>query len=590
MALPAIAAAEKNRRVGAGSGWQSARLASSVSMQYTAHPKDQRIIRLLRIAPSGAALVAVVFAIAILTDWALPGDSSRMVQPGGYVILPWTAICFLLIGASLWLQRKSEPAPATEKVAVGLAIAATLLSLLFLYEWFSGADLGIDLLVFRDSVSNSGHIPPGRIANNSAAIFVFESLALILLPHDRREHRYKAQMFASAGLLVATAAMAGYLFQVSELYSLYPRSGMALFAALLHALLCVGILMAQTERGLPAILVDEGASGILARRIIPPAVVIPLMFGWLRLHGEGAGYFSTRFGVSLYAVADMIAILVLVGWSARVVRLTDVSRNQLLLLEQDARAGAELARSEAEHARAEAERANSAKGEFLAVMSHELRTPLTAIIGYEELLSDGITGPVTDAQKSQLGRIKVSAGHLLELIDQILGFARADVGREKLNVQDVRLTEMLRSAASFVEPMAATKKITLTIKLPDDEIVIRSDPGKVMQIVVNLLGNAVKFTDRGGVTLRAERRNDAVIVDVIDTGLGIAPEHIEQVFEPFWQVEQAITRRTGGTGLGLSVSRRLALVLGGDVTVSSTVGEGSRFTLILPLEPQPQKS
>jgi signal transduction histidine kinase len=217
-------------------------------------------------------------------------------------------------------------------------------------------------------------------------------------------------------------------------------------------------------------------------------------------------------------------------------------------------------------------------------MSHELRTPLTAIIGYEELLSDGITGPVTDAQKSQLGRIKASAGHLLELIDQILGFARADVGREKVNVQEVKLTEMLRSAASFVEPMAATQNISLTIKLPDEEILLRTDAGKVMQIVVNLLGNAVKFTDRGGVTLRAESKNGAAIVDVIDTGVGIAPEHIEQVFEPFWQVEQAITRRTGGTGLGLSVSRRLALMLGGDVTVSSTVGEGSRFTLILPLD------
>jgi signal transduction histidine kinase len=410
-------------------------------------------------------------------------------------------------------------------------------------------------------------------------------MGLLLLPNDRRDGRYKAQMFAFAGILISTMALAGYLFDVPVLYSPTPGMGMALFTALLHVILCFGLLMAQTDRGLPAILIDEGAAGILARRIMPPAVLIPLTFGWLRLHGEDAGYFNTRFGVSLYAVADMAAILALVGWSARVVRLTDVSRNRLLLLEQDARAGAELARSEAEHARAEAERANAAKSEFLAVMSHELRTPLTAIIGYEELLSDGITGPVNEAQKSQLGRIKASAGHLLELSDQILGFARADMGREKVNVQEVRLTEMLRSAAGFVEPMAAAKKISLTIKLPSEEIVLKTDPGKVMQIVVNLLGNAVKFTDRGGVTLRAESKNGAAIVDVIDTGVGIAPEHIEQVFEPFWQVEQAITRRTGGTGLGLSVSRRLALLLKGDVTVSSTVGEGSKFTLILPLNP-----
>lgn len=559
-------------------------------MQYTAHPKDQRIIRLLRIAPAGVAVVAVIFAFVILVDWALPGDTSRMIQPGDFAMLPWSAVCFVLIGGSLWLQRNREHGLAAQRISLVFAGIAALLSLTFLAEWGAGSDLGLDQLFFGTAVSKSGALHPGRVPTNTAVVFLFESLALVLLADDRKNRRYKAQMFAFAGFLVATVASAGYLFDVPILYSLSPQSGMSLFTALLHVLVCFGILMAQTERGLPAILVDEGAAGILARRIMPPAVLIPLMFGWLRLHGEDLGYFSSRFGVSLYAVADMIAILGLVGWSARVVRLTDASRNQLLLLEKDARAGAELARSEAEHARAEAERANNAKSEFLAVMSHELRTPLTAIIGYEELLSDGITGPVNQAQISQLGRIKASAGHLLQLIDQILGFARADVGREKISVQEVKLTEMLRSAASFVEPMAATKKISMTIKLPDSEIVLRSDPGKVMQIVVNLLGNAVKFTDRGGVTLRAETRNGAAIVDVIDTGVGIAPEHIEQVFEPFWQVEQAITRRTGGTGLGLSVSRRLALMLGGDVTVSSTVGEGSRFTLILPLDPpNPQK-
>ena len=556
-------------------------------MQYTAHPKDQRIIRLLRLAPAGAAAVAMIVTLVILADWFLPGDPGRMIQPGRYSMLPWSAVLFVLVSASLFLQRRREPARSARTIAWVLAGLSGLVSLIFLAEWISGFNIGIDSLLFHDAVVARGGFNPGRIANNSAAVFLFESMGLLLLANDRGDGRYKAQMFAFAGILVSTIALAGYLFDVPILYSPTPGMGMALFTALLHVLVCVGVLMAQNERGLPAILVDEGAAGILARRIMPPAVLIPLMFGWLRLHGEDSGYFNTRFGVSLYAVADMAAILALVGWSARVVRLTDVSRNRLLLLEQDARAGAELARSEAEHARAEAERANNAKSEFLAVMSHELRTPLTAIIGYEELLSDGITGPVNEAQKSQLGRIKASAGHLLELIDQILGFARADVGREKVTVQEVRLTEMLRSAVGFVEPMAAAKKISLTIKLPDEEIVLRTDPGKVMQIVVNLLGNAVKFTDRGGVTLRAETRNGAAIVDVIDTGLGIAPEHIQQVFEPFWQVEQAITRRTGGTGLGLSVSRRLALMLNGDVTVSSTVGEGSKFTLILPLEPPP---
>lgn len=558
-------------------------------MQYNAQTKDQRIIRLLKLAPAGSAVAAIVFAILTLANWAMPADLAPMLQAGDFRMLPWTAVCVGLAGASLWLQRSPESTVNAPKIALFLAAFVCGLSIIVLVEWTAGVDVGFDSLLFGAALKETGADNPGRIPVNAAVIILFESVGLLVLQSDRRDARYKAQMLAFAAFLVATIALAGYLFGVPELYSLSGSSGMALFAALLHALLCFGILLANCERGLPAILVDDGAAGILARRVMPAAVLIPLVFGWLRLRGEESGFYSTRFGVSLYAVADMVAIVVLVGWSARVVRLTDLSRNKLLLLEQDARAGAELARSEAEHARAEAERANNAKSEFLAVMSHELRTPLTAIIGYEELLTDEITGPVNDAQKSQLARIKVSAGHLLELIDQILGFARADVGREKINLQNIRLVEMLRSAAGFVEPMAAAKKISLTLKLPDKEIEVRSDPGKVMQIVVNLLGNAVKFTDRGGVTLRVEESGDAAVVDVIDTGVGIASEHIEQVFEPFWQVEQAITRRTGGTGLGLSVSRRLALLLGGDVTASSTVGEGSRFTLILPLRPGDQK-
>src|SRR5687768_16466259 len=113
-------------------------------MQYTVHPKDQRIIRLLRIAPAGAAVVAVVFAAAVLVDWALPGDTSRMVQPGGFAILPWAAVCFILIGTSLWLQRRHEPSPAAEKVGLGLAVIAGLLALAFLAEWVFAADFGLD--------------------------------------------------------------------------------------------------------------------------------------------------------------------------------------------------------------------------------------------------------------------------------------------------------------------------------------------------------------------------------------------------------------------------------------------------------------
>jgi signal transduction histidine kinase len=229
--------------------------------------------------------------------------------------------------------------------------------------------------------------------------------------------------------------------------------------------------------------------------------------------------------------------------------------------------------------------ANRAKSEFLSMMSHELRTPLTAIIGYQELLADGISGPVTERQAEHLGRIKLSAGHLLGLIDEVLTLSRLDAGRETLYVEGADVTTLVDEAVTLVATLAAAKGLPLVVRAPASPVTIESDVGKVRQILVNLLGNAVKYTDRGRVELSVREEGGRAVFRVRDTGIGIRPEHLDRIFEPFWRVEQKITRRVGGSGLGLSVSRRLARLLGGDVAAESVFGEGATFTLRLPLSP-----
>jgi signal transduction histidine kinase len=226
--------------------------------------------------------------------------------------------------------------------------------------------------------------------------------------------------------------------------------------------------------------------------------------------------------------------------------------------------------------------ANEAKGNFLATMSHELRTPLTAIIGYEELLAEGISGAVTDGQKQQLSRIKISATHLLSLIDEILLYARVEAGRESVRLEPVVVKGVVDDAIAFVMPMAGDRGLDLRSEGVDPAAMIRTDVGKLRQMLLNLLSNAVKFTNRGEVVVSVEDRGDTIAFAVRDTGIGIDREDLAHVFDPFWQVEQTTTRKIGGSGLGLSVTLRLARLLGGDVEVVSTPYVGSTFTIVLP--------
>jgi signal transduction histidine kinase len=226
--------------------------------------------------------------------------------------------------------------------------------------------------------------------------------------------------------------------------------------------------------------------------------------------------------------------------------------------------------------------ADRAKADFLAVMSHELRTPLTAIVGYTDLLSSGISGPLTAKQKEQLERISTSSNHLRALIDDVLTFSRLELGREDVRSAPSDLGMLVREVAAIAEPLVKGKGLDLLVAVPNQPTPLETDPKMLRQILLNLVSNAVKFTDHGEIELTARSEDGQMILQVRDTGIGIAAAHLDKIFEPFWQAEQGPTRAAGGAGLGLSVSRRLARLLGGDLIVESETGKGSVFTTRLP--------
>jgi signal transduction histidine kinase len=235
-------------------------------------------------------------------------------------------------------------------------------------------------------------------------------------------------------------------------------------------------------------------------------------------------------------------------------------------------------------AQAQAETASRHKSEFLANMSHELRTPLNAILGLSGMLLEDADDPDPRELRESLTRITGSAQHLLALINEILDLSKIEAGRMTVVIEMFSPAALAEEALATVAPLAREKGLTLRSAYASGLPALESDPQRVRQILINLLGNAVKFTDDGEVRLAASAGPAGLRIAVTDTGPGIAADDLAKLFQEFTQLDASRTRKFGGTGLGLAISRRMARLLGGDITAQSTPGEGSTFILVLPLQ------
>jgi len=295
------------------------------------------------------------------------------------------------------------------------------------------------------------------------------------------------------------------------------------------------------------------------QRVVPELALGPVLVAPLHAHGETLGVLAVAraIGAPTFLAPDAERLRLLADHAALAV-------HKSLLLQQ-------------------AQSADRAKGRFLATMSHELRTPLTALAGYNELLADQVMGPMTEPQLDVVERMRSVTMHLSAMIEEILAFTSLEEGRELVRPSEFLAEDLVRAAAAVIEPLALQKGLKLEVVLPRASVRMSSDIDKARQVLVNLLGNAVKFTDAGTVTLRLSRSGHSVRADITDTGIGIPADELPRLFRPFAQVDTGLTRRHGGTGLGLYISRRLATMLGGHIEVSSVVGKGSTFSVVLPV-------
>jgi PAS domain S-box-containing protein len=330
-----------------------------------------------------------------------------------------------------------------------------------------------------------------------------------------------------------------------------------------------------------------------------PLVARGKVLGALSLvHAES----GRRYGPADLALAEELARRAAVAIdNARLFGETEEARHQLEQQTgelEEAQAEMEMAHDELQHAyedlaertrdaeraREAADEANAAKSSFLATMSHELRTPLNAIAGYTQLLEMGIHGPVSEPQREALEKIHRNQTHLLGLINDVLNFAKIEAGQVQYAVTDVPLDATLAAVEALVEPQIRARGLRYRYRHGDGATTARADRERMEQVVLNLLTNAIKFTDPGGrVEMGWDVSDRRVRIHVADSGRGIPPDKLEAIFEPFVQVDPALTRAAEGTGLGLAISRDLARAMRGDLTARSMEGKGSVFTLTLPL-------